>query len=117
RGVPLWSIGTSMHLPKFGFFDADWVSRLTARLTYGVNGNVNNTISVYPTANYVSSPHLVTQTGYAQLRSAGNPGLRWEKVNVLNAGLDYGLFNNRLSGSVEYYIKRGNDLIGENFMD
>lgn len=40
-----------------------------------------------------------------------NPGLKWEKTRQIDIGLDFGLFNNRISGEVDYYIKKTNDLL------
>jgi len=42
---------------------------------------------------------------------APNPDLKWEENSELNLGLDFGLFSDRLSGSIEYYVKTTNDLI------
>src|SRR5690606_22705099 len=50
---------------------------------------------------------------YARIVNPPNPELRWEKVKVINFGIDFGLRNNVISGTVEYYRKKGLDLIGE----
>ncbi len=42
-----------------------------------------------------------------------NPNLKWEETTTYNAGVDYGLFNNRISGSVEGYYKLSEDLLFE----
>lgn len=117
KGVPLWSVGSAINLDRFDWMKSDCINSLKFRTTYGVSGNVNNTVSVYPITSFFSDVNFVTQKSYAQLKSVGNPGLRWEKVHMLNVGLDFGLFNNLLSGSVEYYQKNASDLIGVNFMD
>jgi len=117
KGVPLWSVGSAINLDRFDWMKADWINSLKFRTTYGVSGNVNNTVSVYPITSFFSDVNFVTQKSYAQLKSVGNPGLRWEKVRMVNIGLDFGLFNNLVSGSVEYYQKNASDLIGVNFMD
>lgn len=41
----------------------------------------------------------------------GNPYLKWETVESTNIGLDFGLFSNRISGSMEYYIKNSKDML------
>ena len=46
----------------------------------------------------------------------GNPSLRWEQVNTFNLGFDFGSRNRRLSGSLEYYVKKASDLIGDDYM-
>jgi hypothetical protein len=40
-----------------------------------------------------------------------NPDLGWEYSQTMNYGLDFGLFNNRLSGTVEYYVQKTNDVL------
>src|SRR5207244_13408737 len=45
--------------------------------------------------------------------SVGNPNLKWEQTDQYNGALDFGFLNNRLAGSVEYYIKNTSDLILE----
>jgi TonB-linked SusC/RagA family outer membrane protein len=71
----------------------------TAQLIYGIppgggkflsNGNITNPIG--PVRN-------------------DNPDLKWESTSTINIGLDFGLLNNRLTGSVDYYIKKTSDLI------
>lgn len=41
----------------------------------------------------------------------GNPDLKWERTSQVDVGLDFGLFNNRLSGEIDYYVKKTNDLL------
>jgi hypothetical protein len=41
----------------------------------------------------------------------GNPELKWETDETINLGLDFGLFNNRISGSAEYFVRTANDLL------
>src|SRR5207244_13183144 len=45
--------------------------------------------------------------------SVGNPNLKWEQTDQYNGALDFGFLNNRLAGSVEYYVKNTSDLILE----
>ncbi|MDQ1151839.1 TonB-linked SusC/RagA family outer membrane protein [Sphingobacterium zeae] len=116
RGVPLWSLGLSEQLLPLLKDHAIWLDKLTLRTTYGYSGNVNNTISAYPSMR-ISSANLTTGLPYAKLTSAGNPNLRWEKLTTLNVGLDFSVLQQRVSGSVEYYVKSGKDLIGPNYLD
>ncbi len=46
-----------------------------------------------------------------------NPELRWERIHIFNFGLDFSTLKNRLGGTIEYYIKSGNDLIGQSPVD
>lgn len=114
KGTPLWSAGTSWELSKEKFFNVNWIQYLRLRITYGSSGNVNKLVSAYPTVTYVTDD--VTNLLSGVVKSAGNPSLRWEQVNTTNAGVDFSLFGRRIEGSVDYYVKNGKDLIGEDFL-
>lgn len=116
RGVPLWSLGVSEQLLPLFKDNAVWLDRLTLRATYGYSGNVNNNISAYPSMR-INSANLATGLPYAKLTSAGNPNLRWEKLVTANFGLDFSIFRQRVSGTLDYYLKSGKDLIGPNYLD
>jgi len=111
KGVPLWSAGAAWNVSNESFYHVAWLPYLKARVTYGYNGNVYKNISAYTTASYFSNA-LTTQLPYATIRNPPNPELRWERIKVINLGLDFGTQNERLSGTLEYYRKKGMDLIG-----
>lgn len=116
KGVPLWSSGIGWEISKEPQFKSKHFEFLKLRMTYGVSGNVDNTLSALTTvAYYANSP--ISGYEYAMVNSPGNPDLRWERSAVLNTGLDFSTKNNTVSGSVEYYMRRGNDLIGRSFID
>jgi TonB-dependent starch-binding outer membrane protein SusC len=116
KGVPLWSAGLSWLVSEEAFLQLDWLSLLKLRATYGLAGNTEKGVTAFPTVSYVSAD-LLSRLPYAILRSAGNPQLRWEKTATLNAGVDFGFFRDRISGSLEYYHKQGTDLLGDRFID
>jgi len=84
---------------------------LKFRITNGYNANSNNNVSAVVTQVYSSS---LSQWGapLASLQNPPNPNLRWEKINMLNIALDFGLRNEIITGSIEYYHKRGTDILG-----
>jgi TonB-linked SusC/RagA family outer membrane protein len=108
RVTPLWSAGLGWTLSKENFYRLAWLPYLKARFSYGYNGNVYNG-SAYVTGNYFTS----SLTGAPAILNltAPNPNLSWERVRNINAGLDFEAFGNRLSGTLEYYRKDGQDLI------
>lgn len=82
---------------------------LKLRASYGTTGNASIGNFAYAGllnagADYASQPGLV-------LSQLENPSLTWEKVNQFNVGIDFGLFNNRISGTLAYYNKVTTDLI------
>ncbi|HWK56348.1 MAG TPA: SusC/RagA family TonB-linked outer membrane protein [Parapedobacter sp.] len=115
RGVPLWSVGASWQINKEAFYKQEsWLPYLRLRASYGHTGNVNKRVSVFPTVSY--STDGTTNLPTARVRSVGNPSLRWEKVAIVNIGADFGFFNNRIEGSIEYFRKQASDLIGEDYL-
>jgi TonB-linked SusC/RagA family outer membrane protein len=113
RGVPLWSAGMAWNLNNESFYTLGWLPRLKLRATYGAAGNSNKNVSAYTTASYSSGVDQLTGLRYATILNPPNPLLRWEQVNTLNLGLDFEWAEQRFTGSVDYYLKQGRDLIGE----
>ncbi|MBK1438510.1 SusC/RagA family TonB-linked outer membrane protein [Parapedobacter sp. ISTM3] len=81
-------------------------SNLKLRLGWGQTGNQE-----FPSGasrdRYVFSAQSIAQANY------GNPDLRWESSATINAGIDFGLFQNRLSGSIDYFRKATTDALFE----
>ena len=75
------------------------------------NGNIDRSISAYTTASINTAPNVYNAV-YSTIVNPPNPDLRWERVHIFNAGLDFATVGNRFGGSLEYYIKSGIDLIG-----
>jgi iron complex outermembrane receptor protein len=88
---------------------------LKLRVSYGVTGNQDigdyrSLLILGPGANAVIGD--VVRTGVAPTQLA-NPDLKWEETSQLNIGLDFGLYNDRISGSIDVYNKTTNDLLLE----
>ena len=83
------------------------INNLKLRLSYGQMGNEG--IGDYATiATYVAGGNTVLGgqiVNGAQPARLPNPDLKWETTGEYNFGIDFGLLNDRISGSVEYYIK------------
>lgn len=107
---PLWSIGTSWDISKENFFDIKWMQMIRFRTSYGFAGNPGNA-SGLPTINYSSSLSNFTNLTSAAPGDPPNPDLRWEKVRIINAAVDFAILNNRITGSIEYWIKNSKDVI------
>ncbi|RYG03703.1 MAG: TonB-dependent receptor [Chitinophagaceae bacterium] len=104
---PAASLGWVMSDENF-MSGLNFLSYLKLRASYGLTGNAeigqNNFLALYGVSNYPGLPGFTP----TQL---GNPDLRWEKTAQFDAGIDFGLFNNRLSGEVDYYQKNTSDLL------
>ncbi len=112
KQVPLYSVGFAWDMKKESFFKTDRLSASRLRTTFGYNGNLNKNVTAITTFRSISNSPI-NQLTYAQIANPGNPELRWERVAMLNFGYDFGLFKNRITGSVEYYVKKGLDIIGD----
>lgn len=93
--------------------DLTWLSDLKLRAGYGVTG-------IEPTNPYQShlryafgSPILINGTVVQPVAPTenANPDLKWEEKHETNIGLDFGLFNNRLTGNIDYYIRNTKGLL------
>lgn len=112
KGVPLYSAGVGWKISDEPFYKIAWLPELKLRSSFGYNGNVDKNISAYTTALYNSGNRSLTRTPYATIQNPPNPDLRWEKVQIINIGLDFALASHRVTGGIEYYHKKGLDLIG-----
>lgn len=92
------------------------VSDLKLRLGYGETGQQEG-IGNY---DYLARYSLANRQAQYQFgnrfdslyRPAGyNPNLKWEQTATYNIGLDYGFFNNRITGSIDFYLKKTSDLL------
>ncbi|MBN8880486.1 MAG: SusC/RagA family TonB-linked outer membrane protein [Sphingobacteriales bacterium] len=111
KWVPLWSVGASWDISRESFYQLKWLHYLKLRANYGYNGNSNSRITAFLVARQGGTNRYGAPSAF--ILTPPNEELRWEKVGVLNIGLDYGLFKNRVSGSVEFYRKNGKDLISD----
>lgn len=111
KGVPLWSAGLSWQLSREAFYRFEPLPYLKLRATYGYNGSVNRSVSAFTTATLTGLN--LNQQPYATIINPPNPELRWERVKIMNFGVDFATRANRISGSIEYYLKEGIDLIGD----
>ena len=98
--------------------DSRTFSDLKLRLSYGVTGQQDGIgLYDYIPRYSVSNAQAQYQFGnnfYTLYRPAGyNPNLKWEQTSTYNAGLDYGFFNGRISGTLDFYLKKTKDLLSE----
>ena len=117
---PLWSVGAGWNATEEDFMKGiSWLNYLKLRLTYGVNGNVDQSSTTYFVARYKTVGTDPTNTQYLNYTDDNlpNPKLRWEKTSTFNVGVDFRLFNNILSGSLEYYNRIGDDLLVRKYLD
>jgi TonB-linked SusC/RagA family outer membrane protein len=116
RGKPLWSVGLGWNAHEEEFLTGvEWLNKLKVRSSFGKNGSISNN----------SSPYMIARSDYWNdakesvlvPKSPANDKLTWETTETLNLGMDFSLFNNRLTGSVDYYNRKSLDLLGSKKID
>lgn len=113
KNVPLWSAGALWHIDRESFYKISWLPTLKLRLSYGYNGNLDKSSTGITTFRYSTSNSVLSNLSYASISNVGNPELRWEKIGIANFGLDFGFENGVITGSMEYYLKNGTDILGD----
>ena len=107
------SAAIAWRVNKENFMNAHWVNELKLRVGAGVTGN--SAVPAYATQGAITSlfyPFVATSTaGAIPSSEMANINLGWEKTTQYNAGIDFGLFKNRLSGSVDVYTSNTTDLL------
>jgi len=120
---PSASLGWKINEEEF-LKGVSWIQQLKLRAGIGVAGN--QTVDAYGTAGaLISVPYIfgtVPAKGYVtgdpknsedSRGSIPNPALGWERTETINFGLDFGIFNNRITGSVDYYVANTSDILLE----
>lgn len=115
---PSFSLGWNIARESFWESLSDKVNTLKLRLSYGELGNQNTTnwYQTYQVINVSAASGTWLQNGVKPTTAAA-PGLvstalGWETIRTYNVGLDFGLFDNRLRGSFDYFIRNTNDMVG-----
>lgn len=109
RYANFWSVGAAWNLHRTLLKDASAISALKLRSSYGTSGNqgIGNYES---TGRYGSGYDYAGHAGYA-FTQYENPLLTWEQNKPFDVGVDFGLFNDRLTGSIDYYQRNTTRLL------
>ena len=119
RYLPLYSVSGLWRLSNEPFMQGTrkWMDNLAFRVSYGIQGNIDKNTSPFLLGKYIvdnilpgGSEHMI------DINSAPNKKLRWEKTKSVNVGLDFSVLNQALNLSVDYYYRKGTDLIGKQML-
>lgn len=109
------SVALGWVLTNEDWFKVNGIDYLKLRAGYGVSGNQVNRYASLARVNssigYVFGDGQSSGTMRQELASMENADLKWEKTKGLNFGLDFALFNSRLTGNIEYYNTNTQDLL------
>lgn len=107
-----WSVGASWNITGESFMSRQQVfSDLRLRASYGSNGN--QSIGDFESRGLYSNTAIYDNNPGFALSQYGNDQLTWEQNKPFNVGLDFGLFNSRIQGTLEYYIRTTSALLLE----
>ena len=114
---PSFSVGWNIMNEAFMESTRDWLTNLKFRASWGKNGNDNIGDFAYTTLTAMggSSNYYYGQTAAmvygSKANRLANEDLKWEESEQTDLGLDFGFWNNKLTFSVDYYIKKTNGMI------
>jgi iron complex outermembrane receptor protein len=108
------SFAASWRISQEPFFKSEQISNLKLRVSWGLTGNQEignynsiSTLSAYSWG-YIFGGDKTTVVLPQQY---ANPDLKWETTSQTDIGIDFGLFNNRIHGSIDWYYKKTKDLL------
>ena len=118
KSFPSFSLGWNAAEENFMKDTRSWLDMLKLRISYGTLGNQNteNWYHTYQTLSVKAQGGNWLQNG-SLVPIAYAPGLvsetlTWEEIETFNAGVDFALLNNRLTGSFNWYVRNTNNMVG-----
>jgi TonB-linked SusC/RagA family outer membrane protein len=104
-----WSVGAAWIINRESWFNAPVFNMLKVKASYGSQGN--DAIGMYK----YTDLYAVTNDGNDGISimfgAKGNPNITWETNSNLNVGVEFGLWNDRLSGSIDYFYRLTSDML------
>ena len=107
----MWNITSESFMSNL-----DFVNNLRLRVGYGITGNQEfgnyNAIAYYISGGNSINFETGEETILFRFAHNANPNLKWEENAELNVGLDWGIFNDKVSGTFDFFKKNTYDLLG-----
>lgn len=115
RWATFYSVAGRWNISEEDFMEGSFITNLKLRGSYGTSGNQRISGGSYWSGADLPFTFFGTGQGYNLnesifLSQIGNSTLKWETVAQANIGIDFGLWNNKLSGSLDVYEKKTTDL-------
>ncbi|MBQ7856360.1 MAG: TonB-dependent receptor [Alistipes sp.] len=104
-----WSVSAGWLINRESWFNARWVDELKVKASYGSQGN--DQIGNYLYMDLYSIANDGTDNWSVSFAQKGNEYITWETNSNFNAGVDFGLFGYRLSGTLEYFYRKTSDML------
>ena len=109
RGGNFWSVGGAWILNRESWFNAPVFNMLKLKVSYGSQGN--DAIGMYKYTDLYSVTNDGNDGISIMFGSKGNPNITWETNGNLNVGAEFGLWQDRLSGSVDFFYRKTTDML------
>ncbi|WP_103865046.1 SusC/RagA family TonB-linked outer membrane protein [Aquimarina sp. I32.4] len=119
KNLPVWHIGGLWNIHNESFFNVDWVNNLKIRYTYGLTANaspLSNGAGIF-LQGFRGTSIIYNQKPTFDITSPINADLRFEFTKNHNLGIDFSLFNNKISASLDLYKKNTERLFGNGQID
>ncbi|WP_258102793.1 SusC/RagA family TonB-linked outer membrane protein [Marinoscillum sp. MHG1-6] len=112
RYLPTWNVSGAWNVTNESWANLPFLNELKLRATYGISGNLPPNTSALLNLKSDVTIRPTDVEPYLYIEDLTNEQLTWEKLREFNVGLDYSIYNDKVSGSFNYYIRQGFDLIG-----
>ena len=118
RWGDFWAASVAWRISEEAFMeDVEWVNQLKLKASFGQQGNDDilmgdlTTKNYYPYIDQFSVGGAEGKFSDGVLYYKGNPDLTWETSTSYNVGVDFSLFKNKLTGTLEYFGRRSSDML------
>ena len=112
RYLPTWNVSGAWNIDKESFINLSFLNYLKLRATYGLSANLGpNTSALLNIKSNVTLRPTDVET-YLYIQDLENKDLTWEKLKELNVGVDFGVLDNNVTGTIDAYSRHSYDLIG-----
>ena len=104
-----WSVGAAWIINRESWFNAPFINMLKVKASYGSQGN--DAIGQYMYTDLYSVTNDGSDGISIMFGQKGNPNITWETNSNLNLGVEFGFWQDRLSGSVDYFYRKTSDML------
>ena len=104
-----WSVGAAWIISDESWFNAPWMNMLKLKASYGSQGNDN--ISDYLYVDYYSISNDGSGGITTVFERKGNPEITWETNSNFNVGVEFGFWNDRLYGNIDFFNRKTSDML------
>ncbi|MCT4600143.1 MAG: SusC/RagA family TonB-linked outer membrane protein [Marinifilaceae bacterium] len=114
RFTPLWNTSFKYNISKEKYMeDLYWINQLSIRASYGFTGSIDYGAYPFPILHYSDFSRKYNNKLIPSSITPANPSIKWQRKTDISFGLDFALFDNRFSGTINYYTNTTKDLLDD----